>query len=471
MFFEGFNREKDMNYMNTAKKRTSALAGFLCAVLLFSASMTPARAAYADDSYLDVPTSAWYYDAVYRVTTGGFMTGISGHQFGPGVYLTRAMFVTILGNLCKVDVSSYSGGSLFKDVPAGTWYTAYVNWAARNGIAGGVSSTKFAPEENITREQLAVMILSFLEHYGYATPMPSGKLPFSDVSSISPWAKNAVDAVRQMGLMLGDDRGRFNPQNGASRAETAVILCNLIDTLKIKETVKRSFFPKLSYIVHAGGEINGRVGTNSKEAVENAYAAGCRVIELDMNFTSDGKVACIHHWSSEFSSGLTNSAPTLKKFLNVKIYDRYTPMDMDAVAKFMRTHPTVILVTDVKDRNVDALTLIAKDYPDLISRIVAQIYDYSEYAPVVKLGYQHIILTLYKMSWDDKINTQRLASFAKNNKLTGLTFGESLCSRSNYIKELLGGGVPLYTHTVNDKNLQRTYLSWGLTGIYTDNMQ
>jgi hypothetical protein len=140
------------------------------------------------------------------------------------------MVVTVLYRIAgSPDVSGLANP--FTDVPEGTWYTDAVKWAAANKIVGGYGNGKFGPEDNITREQLAVMILNY--------ELFSNKIPldilmdkeYADWNSISDWAKNAVNRVTMQGLMNGKPGGLFDPKGEATRAEFAAILHRYLDAV------------------------------------------------------------------------------------------------------------------------------------------------------------------------------------------------------------------------------------------------
>ena len=113
--------------------------------------------------FTDVPTSAWYYDAVEFVYERGMMAGTGNNQFSPNVTTTRAMIVTIL---YRLENQPAAGSSSFTDVPAGQWYTNAVTWAAANGIVGGYGNGRFGPNDTITRVQMAVILYRYEKFKG-----------------------------------------------------------------------------------------------------------------------------------------------------------------------------------------------------------------------------------------------------------------------------------------------------------------
>ncbi len=227
----------------------------------------------------------------------------------------------------------------------------------------------------------------------------------------------------------------------------------------------------IRYIIHAAGEIDGTVGSNSMEGLQNAYDTGDRYIELDFNFTSDGHLACIHDWYVEYTSAIPENgyALTLAEFRAAKIYDRLTPLDLDTLAEFMTDHEDLYVITDIKDNNIAGLSYIAASYPELVERFIPQIYAGDEYDSVRDLGYEYIIYTLYRLDWNSKTDAQALCTYAAGHPLLAFTFSYELCAVDGYVSGMCASGIPLYIHTVNDPAEQETYFAMGISGIYTDN--
>lgn len=239
------------------------------------------------------------------------------------------------------------------------------------------------------------------------------------------------------------------------------------------------------YIIHAAGRLglpgeDGALlppseetgyfdGANAMEGLVSSYEAGCRVIEMDFNFTSDGSLACVHDWYRQYSSAITDNVPlSLEEFLSCKIYDLYTPVWLGSLADFLKEHEDVYIVTDIKDRNIDGAAAIASYCPDLKNRFLIQIYNESEYDAVRELGFEYIIYTLYQLDWNSKTDTKALADFAADHPLIAYTFSYELCLVEGYLDGMKKTGVPLFIHTVNDPEEQNVYFAAGIRAIYTD---
>ena len=154
------------------------------------------------------------------------MGGVADGQFGPNLQLTRGMLVTILGRLEGFDASKYTTSG-FSDVSADAWYAASVQWAAEMGIVSGVGDGKFAPDQAITREQLAAILANYAAKKNIELKDgPSVK--FADSNKISPWAASAMDAMVKASIIRGNADGTLNPQGTATRAEVATMLQRFI---------------------------------------------------------------------------------------------------------------------------------------------------------------------------------------------------------------------------------------------------
>lgn len=226
----------------------------------------------------------------------------------------------------------------------------------------------------------------------------------------------------------------------------------------------------IRYIIHAAGDIDGMAGSNSLEALEQTYEAGCRYVEIDFQFTADNELACIHDWYKQYTSAIPEDGTvlTLAQFQACQIYDRYTPLWLDSLADYMTAHPDLYIVTDIKDRNTEGAAKIAADYPELTDRFIIQIYDSSEYDAVREAGFDNIIYTLYRLDWNSKTDTKALNQFAQEHPLLGYTFAYELTEVDGYVEGMLQAGVPLYVHTVNGVAEQQVYFDMGISGVYTD---
>ena len=180
--------------------------------------------------FSDVSSSAWYAEAVNYVYENGLMTGISSTQFAPNNTLTRAMVVQTL--YAMANKPAVSGSENFTDVSSGDWFADAVTWASANGIVSGYNATQFAPNDPLTREQLALILYGYAQMRGYNTTQSGTSIQkFTDYGSISAWALEAMDWAVNAGLLSGKGNGVLDPTGTATRAEVAQILMNFSETV------------------------------------------------------------------------------------------------------------------------------------------------------------------------------------------------------------------------------------------------
>lgn len=170
----------------------------------------------------------WAEEHILFVASRGLLNGTGNNLFSPNTGMTRGMFVTALGRLAGISPASYQNGR-FTDVKADAYYAPYVNWAAQTGIVNGTTETTFSPDSRITREQMAVMMKNYADKLGYDLPATLEAVTFADDANISAWAKPAVKAMQQAGILAGKDGGRFDPQGTATRAEVATVLHRFVE--------------------------------------------------------------------------------------------------------------------------------------------------------------------------------------------------------------------------------------------------
>ena len=180
-------------------------------------------------------TGHWAADNILFAASRGLLSGTSDTTFSPGTGMTRGMFVTALGRLAGINPDSYKTGK-FTDVKADAYYAPYVNWAAQTGIVTGVTATTFAPDTNINREQMAVIMKNYAAKLGYDLPQTLKAVTFADNANISSWAKDAVRAMQQAGILAGKNGNKFDPKGTATRAEVATVLRRFVEIVIDSQT-------------------------------------------------------------------------------------------------------------------------------------------------------------------------------------------------------------------------------------------
>ena len=170
----------------------------------------------------------WAKDNMLFVVSRGLLSGTSATTFSPNTGMTRGMFVTALGRLAGVDPTDYQA-SRFTDVKEDAYYAPYVNWAAKTGVVSGTTDTTFAPDTNINREQMAVIMKNYATKLGYTIPKTLEVVNFADSAGISSWAKEAVKSMQQAGILAGKTNNCFDPAGTATRAEVATVLRRFVE--------------------------------------------------------------------------------------------------------------------------------------------------------------------------------------------------------------------------------------------------
>ena len=177
--------------------------------------------AVSGNPFSDVPTDAWYAEAVEYCRENGLMSGTSADTFSPNLTTSRAMLVTVLYRQAgSPSLEDEDLGYPFSDVPGDIWYTDGVYWARLEGVGSGYDGNCFGPNDPITREQLATILWRHAE----SPAAESEQQPFADQAAIASYAVEAVAWARENGIVNGRDGNRFDPSGQATRAETATIL-------------------------------------------------------------------------------------------------------------------------------------------------------------------------------------------------------------------------------------------------------
>ena len=175
--------------------------------------------------FTDVAESRWSYSYIKEMYDAGVINGMTATTFAPAANVTRAQFVTMIARLADADVSGYASGP-FADVPAGSWYAPYVNWAAANGIVNGTSATTFDPNTTISRQDMAVMLYNYTQHFGVQLDQKT-VTAFTDEGSVAAYALPAVQALHRAGVINGMPDGSFRPYDTATREQACAVLCAL----------------------------------------------------------------------------------------------------------------------------------------------------------------------------------------------------------------------------------------------------
>ena len=184
--------------------------------------------------FTDVAEGTWYHDAVAYVYENGMMSGIGGDKFGPDGTMTRSMAVTVLYRLAGSP--AVEGTCKFTDCEAGSWYTNAVIWATENGVTAGTSDTTFAPDAEVTREQMATFLYRYAKVAGYDVSVSDDATldAYPDASEVGFFATDALLWAVDNGIISGGTaNGKIilNPQGDATRAQVAMILMRYCENI------------------------------------------------------------------------------------------------------------------------------------------------------------------------------------------------------------------------------------------------
>ena len=184
--------------------------------------------AESNKTFTDI-SNHWAKNAIEVMVARNIVSGVSAVQFAPQSSITRAQFAAMLSR--ALGLTSSTGSAIFTDVASGSWYTSDVIKAANAGIIFGANQ-KFRPNDNITRQEMAVMIVRAYKYAG-GTVDSQKVLEFSDNSKIASWAVDSVVDAHSLGIINGNADGSFGALKNATRAEGAVMLKSFMDKLGI----------------------------------------------------------------------------------------------------------------------------------------------------------------------------------------------------------------------------------------------
>ena len=219
------------------------------------------------------------------------------------------------------------------------------------------------------------------------------------------------------------------------------------------------------YIAHACGGINNITYSNSLEAIEQSYNLGYKFIEIDISKTNDGKYVLLHDWYNTRDKLFGKKGMISENtFLNSSMVNNLTQMNLDMVLKWLSGRKNIYLVSDTKNVEIlEILEYINKFYPDLKQRIIPQIYFFEEYKKVLDMGYDHIILALYKLN-----NTKKeIINFISKNKLMAVSLSKKMV-QDGLAFEIKKLGVDPIVYTVNDKQEEKNLQKLGVDTFFTD---
>lgn len=193
-------------------------------------STTPGDVVTPPDNtvFHDIDSVEWAKDYIIKLHHLGVVNGDGDGMFSPDRYVTREEFVKMLLLAFRVETDE-EPQDVFEDVDAGSWFAPYVSTAYRLKLVNGISGTEFGTGSSITRQDMAAMMIRCLEYKGITLEISEDNAHFEDEDEISGYAREAVENLREAGILNGDANRHFNPALFAKRAEVAKVLGMLIE--------------------------------------------------------------------------------------------------------------------------------------------------------------------------------------------------------------------------------------------------
>jgi glycerophosphoryl diester phosphodiesterase len=225
---------------------------------------------------------------------------------------------------------------------------------------------------------------------------------------------------------------------------------------------------KTGLVAHAGGKVENVEGTNTIEAVEENYALGHRVFELDLNLTSDGRLVGIHDWEGQI-------AKSWDQFSSKPVKGIFTPTSIEMFMDFLDKHKDAYIITDTKsfdyekemvEKQFEALLEAARSRPELRKRIVVQVYGQDMYHLVNKIyRYPNVIYTLYMESNPEA----EIVRFVEKESIPVVVMPPERANQ-DFLEKLFGAGAKVFIHTINSKEEAEKWIAKGAAGVYTDDL-
>ncbi|MBR6015112.1 MAG: amidohydrolase [Firmicutes bacterium] len=274
--------------------------------------------------------------------------------------------------------------------------------------------------------------------------------------------KSIITIVLAMNLMFQPITGMPVNQDSFIYTHAPQIFTDYTRPAKIREMQK-------AYVAHAGGGLGDMTGLNCREAMEESYEKGFRLIEMDVVFTSDGVPVMMHSWDGDGKrlfgeeKGHIYSAEEFKSFEMINGWHQMT-LD-DVVTAMCLEFPDMYLVTDTKENNYHLLNYLKEHYPGMEKRFIVQVYDRDEYEFAAAKGFPNIIYTLYRTE-DTK---EEVLEFCKDHPVYAITTYSDWMD-DGFPEALREMGVYTYIHTINSEEAYRITKNHRYRGVYTDSL-
>ena len=186
----------------------------------------------AEESVLpfdDLVPDAWYTPGIEYVYENGIMSGMGNNKFAPEKNVTREQVMQVLVILEYPQPNAYNGNTGFKDVKMNQWYSHAITWAKAYNITSGISEHIFGLGQPVTREQLATFINNYMVHPGSEVNVEGSLDAFEDADKVSEWAMEGMRFCVSNGIIRGKTETTLAPKGYTTRAELAQMLSQFLE--------------------------------------------------------------------------------------------------------------------------------------------------------------------------------------------------------------------------------------------------
>ena len=175
--------------------------------------------------FSDLQQAAWADESIRTLAAAGVVNGYPDQTFRPLQQVTREEFVKMV--ILAAGIPTMDAAVGFDDVDASAWYAPYIAAAVQSGLVNGVDATRFGVGQPITRQDMATIVSRVLRRCEVAVA-GGGAMVFDDEAEISDYAKDAVFELQRLGIINGDEAGRFLPKEVSNRAQTAKVIAGMM---------------------------------------------------------------------------------------------------------------------------------------------------------------------------------------------------------------------------------------------------
>lgn len=246
----------------------------------------------------------------------------------------------------------------------------------------------------------------------------------------------------------------------------------------LKKNDSNNLLKTTKFIGHAFYGVDNIDYTNSKEAMEYGYENGIRIMEVDFLFTSDGDLVLNHFWENgEWESS--------SEFLNKKIKDKYTAMNLDLLLEYMSYYDDMYIIIDTKENEYNNSKNIIDVYREIINKVriydenlldrfIPQIYDFNIYKEINKLyEFKNKIFSIYKFSINNNPNLIKFITYYCllydiDSIVIPYEYIQYNILNEEVISFINSKNINVFVNTINDKIIYEELINIGITGVYTD---